>query len=402
MRKRSVFSMIPAIIALVAVSSFAQTSVTWRTAADVRSGESGTMTGTIARIDASGFDLTADDDPSGPAARVAVTGSTRYTGLGVDASSSVVGDAGLQQLRAGDRVRVRGTAQAASVIRPTEVTLIGRSVATPATGVSDDRIFEGRIAEIRLLDQSFVLETEATGRVTVVATNETPVMFEGQTYSIRNLEVGDRVRVEMDTRLSSGEIRAARIEVLEDATPDEGVGGIRSENYVTGRVVRVDTRANRFTLRADRLGEIRVDAGRAVDRAGQAFRVASLQAGDRLRVWGRYTAPTVFRAERIEYGTAEDVYADDEFRDRGQEEFRGYATVVFYGTVERNPANEDRLTIRDRDRDRRIEIVVDEEFVVQREGTLIRAGQLRPGDRVVIKAFRGPEGDYIAQTIRLQ
>ena len=105
-----------------------------------------------------------------------------------------------------------------------------------------------------------------------------------------------------------------------------------------------------------------------------------------------------------EFGTADDIYADDEFRDQGEEEFEGYSTVVFYGTIEKNPPNEDKITIRDRDSNRDIEIIADEEFVVLRDAgaTFLRAVQLRSGDRVVVKAFRDRAGNYVAQTIRLQ
>ncbi|MGH9457949.1 MAG: DUF5666 domain-containing protein [Thermoanaerobaculia bacterium] len=396
-------SVIVAVAVLLAVSSFGQTSSTWRTAAEVDTGETGTILGTVVRIDGSGFDVVPDEDSTGPALRVAATSSTRYVGLGVDAETSLMGTAGLQQLRTGDRVRVRGTAQAPSVLRADEVQLLGRDITPPGTAVTVDaeRLFEGEIVEIRLLDQSFILESDDGDRTTIVATRDTPVIFEGETYTLRNLEVGDRVQVEMDVRLASGEIRARRIEVLQDVTPEE-IGGIRSRNFVTGRVTEIDVDSNRFTLRADRIGELRIEARRAVDASGDPFRVATLQVGDRLRIRGEYASPTTFRAERIEYGSAEDVYEDDEFLDRGQEEFEGYSTVVFFGTVHENLENEDLLTIRDRDGDRRIDIVVDEEFVVQSDDGFVRARQLRRGDDVVIKAFRGREGDYIAQTIRLQ
>lgn len=398
---------IAALLVLMAVSVFAQTRPSWRTSAEIRSGETGSMTGTITRLDTNGFALASDEDSASIAARVETTSSTRYTGLGVDAARTETGATGFRQLRVGDRVTVSGVGAPAATIRANAVTLIGRAIETRAagTGVLDpNRFLEGLVVDIRPTDQSFVLESDSGTRTTIVGTRDTPVSYRGQTARIANLERGDRVRVEIDARLSSGEIRARQIEVLVDSTPDDDVSGVRSENYLTGRVTRIESGGNRFTVAADRAGQVRIDAGRAVDDGGRAFRVGTLQVGDRLRIWGRYTGPQAFRAERIEFGTADDIYADDEFRDRGEEEFEGYSTVVFYGTVERNPPNEDKLTIRDRDSRRDIEIVADEEFVVLRDtgSTFLRAGQLRSGDRVVVKAFRDRAGNYVAQTIRLQ
>ncbi|HUP64219.1 MAG TPA: DUF5666 domain-containing protein [Thermoanaerobaculia bacterium] len=391
------------LMAFAAVSLFAQTGTRWRTGDEIREGVSGTITGAVERIDSNGFTLDPDSEVSTPSVRVEGTASTRYSGLGVRSQDIWTGRSGLGQLKIGDRVEVQGTGRAGGVIRAVEVALVGRAVGGllgTTSGIRTADELEGTIRDIRILDSSFILESEDGVRTTIVGTAQTPVIFEGRTYSIRNLEEGDGVRVEVDARLSSGEIRARRIHVLKDSTPDEPTG-VRSENYVTGRVSKLD-RGNSFTLRADRAGEIRIDTSRAADRAGDSFRVNTLQVGDRLRIWGAYTSPRVFRAERIEFGSAGDAYQDDEYQDQGQQPFTGYSTVVFYGRIDSNPANEDKITLRDRDGDRKIEIVVDEEFVVQREDGIIRASQLRKGDSVVIKAFRDPRGNYVAQTIRLQ
>ena len=394
------------LLTLVTVSAFAQTRTTWRTSADIRSGAAGSMTGTVTRLDTNGFGLASDSESASTAARVETTSSTRYTGLGVDASVTQTGSSGFKQLRIGDRVTVSGTGGPAATIRANAVTLIGRAIETrSSSGVLDtNRFIEGRVTDIRATDQSFVLESDSGTRTTIVGTRDTPVTYRGETARIANLERGDRVRVEIDARLSSGEIRARGIEVLEDSTPDDEVSSVRSQNYLTGRVARVESGSERFTVNADRAGQVRIDARNAVDKSGRAFRVRDLQVGDRLRVWGRYTSQQEFRAERIEFGTADDIYADDEFRDQGEEEFEGYSTVVFYGTIEKNPPNEDKITIRDRDSNRDIEIIADEEFVVLRDAgaTFLRAAQLRSGDRVVVKAFRDRAGNYVAQTIRLQ
>jgi len=111
----------------------------------------------------------------------------------------------------------------------------------------------------------------------------------------------------------------------------------------------------------------------------------------------------IARADRIEVGTAADATASDQLKDRGQEPYLGFSTVILSGVVEKNPPNDDKITIHNRNERRDLEITVDEEFIVLRpDDTFIRASQLRQGDSVVIKAFRDPRGEYIAQTIRLQ
>lgn len=401
--KAALVSAIGAMLTILVVlpsSLFAQDRSSWRTAADIRAGSQGTVSGTVASITTGGFRITTDDDVAGTEIRVDTTGSTRYGGVLSGGESIVSGDAGLRELRIGDRVRVTGSATASATVRATDVMLIGRSA--PTVGTRPGNTLEGVVQDIRIFDRSFVLEADDGTRTTIVATADTPVMFEGQTYTIQNLEVGDRVRVVVDAQLTSGGVRARGIDVLQDVTPDV-VGGIRSANYVTGRVERIDTRSNRITVNADRVGQLRVDLSRAVGVGGREFRATDVQVGDRVRVWGAYTGTNVFRAERVEFGTAEDAYQDDEFRDRGQEPFEGYSTVVFYGVIERNETAEDRLRIRDRENDRDVEIVVDEEFVVLREaGSFVRAAELRQGDNVVVKAFRDSRGSYIAQTIRLR
>lgn len=392
-----------AVLVLAPSSLFAQNRSSWRTAADIRTGSQGTISGTVVSLTTEGFRITTDDDLTGTEVRVDTTGSTRYGGVLPGGESIVSGDAGLRELRIGDRVRVTGSATSASTVRATDVMLIGRSVsAAPRAGTQPGNELDGIIRDIRIRDRSFVLEADDGTRTTIVGTDETPVRFEGQTYSLRNLEVGDRVRVVVDTRLSSGGVRAREIQVLVDSTPDVA-GGIRSQNYVTGRVERIDTRANRITVNADRVGQVRVELSKAVGAGGRQFRATDVQVGDRVRVWGAYTGTNVFRAERVEFGSADDAYQDDEFRDQGQEPFEGFSTVVFYGVIERNETAEDRLRIRDRENDRDVEIVVDEEFVVLREaGSFVRAAELRQGDNVVVKAFRDARGNYIAQTIRLR
>lgn len=387
-----------ALFALASVAAFGQT--TWTRATDVRTGQAGRMIGTVVSVDSSGLSLEPDGDPM-VRVRVDTSGSTRFAGLGVDARTTATGYSGLSQLRVRDRVEVRGTGDTGRSIRATDVQLIGRSVtATAPSGNEGTGTFQGTVRDINTFDQSFTLETGDGQRIRIVGDERTPVTYRGETAQIRNLENGDGVRVDTERRLGSGEYVARRIEVLSDSTPD-GPGDPGVRDFVSGRVARVDARRNRFTFRIDRGREIDVDASKATNTAGAAYRVADLQEGDRLRLWGEYESTGVFRATRIDWGRTEDAEQAG-IVDQGQEPFEGFSTVVFNGTVESNPQNEDKLVIRERDSRREVTIVVDEEFVVLRETGFVRASQLRAGDSVAIKAFRDQRGNYVAQTIRLR
>jgi hypothetical protein len=390
---------------LLAVGLFAQTGG-WQSPRDIDLNERGELTGEVVSVSGDSFEVRPDAGVAN-VIRVFSSTSTRYRGFGNDPAATQLGSAGMVNMGVGDRVRVTGVGGTAQTVRAEFVQLLGRAVtsAPPAatTPASTIMVVEGVIDDILLSDQSFVLRGDTGETWTIVGTRETPVIFEGATYQLGNLERGDRVRVDVDVRLSSGELRAAKIDVLEDATPDGETPSILSNNYLTGRVGRIESRGNRFVFRSDRAGEILIEAGRAVDAKGQPFRTANIKVGDRLRIWGEYTAAQRFRADRIEIGTAADATASDQLRDRGQEPYLGFSTVILSGTVEKNPPNEDKLTIHNRNERRTLEITVDEEFIVLRpDDTFIRASQLRQGDSIVIKAFRDPRGEYIAQTIRLQ
>lgn len=389
---------------LLSMGLFAQTG-SWQSPRDVDLNERGELTGEVVSVSGDSFEVRPDAGV-GNVIRVFSSSSTRYRGLGTDPAATQLGSAGLVNLGVGDRVRVTGVGGTARTVRAEFVQLLGRAVTSvPATTTPASTILvvEGVIDDILLSDQSFVLRGDTGETWKIVGTRETPVIFEGATYQLGNLERGDRVRVSVDSRLTSGELRASRIEVLEDATPDDEAPSILSNNYLTGRVGRIESRGNRFVFRSDRAGEVLIEAGRAVDAKGEPFRSANIQVGDRLRIWGEYTGDQRFRADRIEVGTAADATASGQIQDRGQEPYLGFSTVILSGVVEKNPRNEDKLTIHNRNERRDLEITVDEEFIVLRpDDTFIRASQLRQGDSVVIKAFRDPRGEYIAQTIRLQ
>jgi hypothetical protein len=59
--------------------------------------------------------------------------------------------------------------------------------------------------------------------------------------------------------------------------------------------------------------------------------------------------------------------------------------------------------LRDRDTNRALRLWVTDDFIVRTKGTTTTtAGTLRVNDTVLVKAFRDPDGNLVAQTIRLR
>ena len=175
-----------------------------------------------------------------------------------------VGSPGFANIREGDRIEVRGSGSSNNVIRADRVTLLGRRVAAPQTGVGQtrtpasistptaggttpstapDRIgrVDGVVRQVNATEGRLVVETDRHEILTVRTVASTPVVYQGNTYRVSNLEVGDRIRVEPENGTIAGgaEVRAHSITVTTSAqeangTPSREVGGL------SGRVMRVE------------------------------------------------------------------------------------------------------------------------------------------------------------------
>jgi uncharacterized protein DUF5666 len=387
------------------VSSIAQTRAVWSTANDIRSGARGTIVGTVTDIQANSFTLQPDRDPNGATVRVSTdTIVTRFLGFGATSSEVLSGGTGFARLREGDRVEVRGVGDTRSTVAAEEVLLLGRSVASQGTSTSAPRpgTVEGVVRSIRPEDNRMVIETDRREMLTILGTSSTPVYYEGGTYRMRNIEVGDRVRVDVESTTSAG-VRARVIDVVRDATPESTVPGGRTVTSVYGRVTRIDTRTNSFRLEDERGRVVLVDARSAYDRAGNRFRLTDLQVGDRLEISGEFDDLDNLRADTIRFSS--EAGRDDPQRpiddDIEYGDATGYAGVAVSGTVV-SPLTSDLIEIRDSTGDR-FRILADRDLVVQnKSGGYIRATQLKAGDKVDIRAFRDRNGRYIAQTIRIR
>ena len=407
----------------------------WRTAADITSGRSGVMVGALESMDE--YRLTfvlRPDERSSDVVRVTTdSASTSFRGFGDGTAGDVVkGTRGFTRMKRGDRLQVTGIGADRARIAASEVRLLGRSsspatppasTTTTTTRVEDLDTVSGTVRSVNGSENRIVIETSSRRLYTVRGTDDTPVMYRGTTYRIRNLEVGDEVSVDV-SRMDEGEIRARRIDVVRNVADTSSTRNDRTYSSIVGTITRIDSRAETFRVQPDTGREIRVDASDATDASGRALRFADLRAGDGVEVSGRFESNDVFRAVTVRRGEwrglprdddddddeddeeadddedeeeMDDEERDDVFRD-GRDRFVG---VVVTGRIVEALSTSDYLVIEDEDTDREIRVLADDELVVRsRTGAYITASQLRIGERVSIRAYRHSSGTYIAQTIR--
>lgn len=413
------------------VAAFGQDRTVWRTSADVQEGARGSATGTVSDTEAgrNRLILTPDEAQNDRIIVDTDSVSTQYNGFGgtINGAPEIfVGSSGFNNVRVGDRIEVRGMATGGEVVRAERVTLLGRPVDAPQTGVGQTRTpmsistptasgttpsgtspnrvgrIEGVLQQINAEAGRLVIVTDQREVLTVQTPQGTPVRYHGDTYRVSNLEVGDRIRVEPQGGVTSNgtEVRARSIEVMQSAQESggapTGVGG------VSGRVMRVDRSANVIQVDTGRGTTIAVDLRNATDPAGKPVRARDVQAGDHVELSGSYSGGT-FLVSTLRF-------ADD----NGSPAAPGppipapstgdLGVVTIYGTVSQTLVDGPQLVLRDtQNGNRPIRVYALEDLVVRtRTGTYTTATQLRLNDSLVIKAYRDGEGNYIAQTIRIR
>lgn len=422
--------------ALSAVAAFGQDRTVWRTSADVQEGGRGSVTGTVSDMEA-GRDrliVTPDDALSDRVIVDTDAISTQYNGFGgaINGSPEIfVGSNGFNNVRTGDHVEVRGTASGGNVVRAERVTLLGRPVDAPQTGVGQtrsptsistptasgtrpstdvDRIgrVEGVVQQINAEAGRLVVVTDQRELLTVRTPQGTPVRYHGDTYRVSNLEVGDRVRVEVEggAGVNGTDLRARSIEVTQSASESgsksNGVGGL------SGRVTRVDRANNVIQVDAGR-GAVAVDLRSATDPEGHQVRGRDVQAGDHVELSGSYSgstfmATTLRLSDNDENGTT-GTQAPPVTTPAAASRPRGELGVVtIYGTVAQTLADGPQLVLRDMQNDGRpIRVYALEDLPIRtKAGTWTTAMQLHASDSVAVKAYRDSDGNYIAQTIRIR
>ncbi|HEY3055537.1 MAG TPA: hypothetical protein VGK31_06365 [Thermoanaerobaculia bacterium] len=406
---------------MLTVPVFGQYRSVWRSAGDIVEGVSGSVVGTVVDVDEGHNQLTlsADEDRYGQITVATDSVSTQYNGFGdvINGKPEIfTGSKGFANVRQGDRLEIRGVGKAAGVVRADQITLLGRSVAAPQTGVGETRSpsggistptvgstatvygrVEGVVRQVNASDNRIVVETDRREIFNIRTSSNTPVYYRNDTYQVGNLEVGDRIRVESDGNASSDrEIRARSIEVLQSV--QEG-GGARVSS-VTGRVTSIDRTADVARVDTGR-GEVRVDMSRAYDATGRRVRAADLQVGDRVDISGSYgSSSDVFMASTVRFN--EDVFSPPRDTQATGEYPTEFATVTISGTVTESLQTAANLAIKDRT-GRTISLYVTEDFAVRtKSGGYTTAEKLNVNDNVLVKAFRDSAGNYIAQTIRMR
>jgi YD repeat-containing protein len=411
MRRSLQLSAICAVLALVAVSTFAQT---------------GPMRGTVIDVDEGRGRLQIESDEDRTRTTVEMDAvSTVYYGFGsVIAGKPEIftGSSGLSNVRLGDRVEIRGTERGQGVWKADRVTLLGRDVAASSVGVGttrtptssatpvDDRAtstpesqtggnVEGTIRTINEGEGRLVIQTPQRRMITVRTYRNTPVLYQGQTYQVSNLEVGDRIRVEAEARSAQAdEINARRITVVQ-SVQDTGTAPTGGRvTTISGRVSRVEPGLDRMYVEDGR-EEIRIDMAQAEDAAGEVIHARDLRVGDMVEITGSYNrVGDMFNASTLRFTEADRTFPGD---DSGA--FDRPALVTTGGTVTESLEDAVTLGLRETDTNRVVRIWVAPDFVVKtKAGTYVLASTLRERDQVIVQTYRDARGNLIAQTIRLR
>jgi hypothetical protein len=384
----------------------------------------GPLVGTVVDVDAGRGRIMIELD-NAEATRVTIetdSVATAYHGFGTMIAGKpevFVGSQGLSNVRAGDRIDVRGPMKSENLYRADRVTLVGRDVEAPTVGVGQTRpptsvnvpnpstpaptvssggTAEGVIRQINADDGRIVLESNRL-MITVRTFRNTPVYYRGEVYRVANLEVGDTIRVEADPRdAQADDITARRIDVVRSVQESGGTtGGTAVVTVLEGRVARVEPGLDYIYVEDDR-SEVRVDMRQAQDVRGDVLRARDVRVGEMVEITGSFNrVGDMFLASTVRFGsgTGERPYDRDSVV--------RYGLVTLTGTITETLEDGATLGFRDRDTNQVVRIWVADDFVVRTKGTTYTtAGELRVNDTVVVDAFRDDFGNLIAQTIRLR
>jgi hypothetical protein len=411
MRRSLQLSAICAVLALVAVSTFAQT---------------GPMRGTVIDVDEGRGRLQIENDEDRMRTTIEMDAiSTVYYGFGTVIAGKpeiFTGSSGLSNVRLGDRVEIRGAERGQGVWKADRVTLLGRDVAASSVGVGttrtptssatpvDDRAtgtpesqtggnVEGTIRTINEGEGRLVIQTPQRRMITVRTYRNTPVLYQGQTYQVSNLEVGDRIRVEAEARSAQAdEINARRITVVQ-SVQDTGTAPTGGRvTTIAGRVSRVEPGLDRMYVEDGR-DEIRVDMAQAEDATGDVIHARDLRVGDMVEITGSFNrVGDMFNASTLRFTEADRTFPDD-----NGGAFDRPALVTTGGTITESLEDAVTLGLRETDTNQVVRIWVAPDFAVRtKAGTYVTASTLRERDQILVQTYRDARGNLIAQTIRLR
>lgn len=382
----------------------------------------GQWTGTVVDVDTSALRMEIEIDEGRTRLTVETDSvSTQYNGFGTMIAGKpeiFIGSKGFSNVNVGDRITLRGTTRGRGIVMASDVTLLGRSVPASPVGVGDTRspssvttqadrsttaqrgttsgTAEGTVRQINLTEGRIMIQTPQRRLITINANRNTPVYYRNEVFRLSNLEVGDRVRIEVDPRdAQADELTAVRIDVVESVqdstTTVPPTGG--TVTILEGTVSRIDTSLNYVWVRT-RDDEVRTDMSRAEDATGKRIGARDLRVNDEVEVTGSFNRiGDIFLASTVRQPTASRT--DDD-------EFIRYVVVTINGTVTETLDDATTLGVRDRDANRVVRLWATDDFIVRLKAATTTADKLRKDDNVRIKAFRDSAGNLVAQTITVR
>lgn len=304
--------------------------------------------------------------------------------------------------------------------------------AVSLVALAETTAIEGVVRSVDPDELRIVVETAGSEIVVAWGSDDTPVRFEGSTYRIRNLEVGDRVRMSV---VSEGdERRVDSIDVLESVSPSERLtprpaqeespaqesAGVEQDLTLTSVTGKVDqTRPDRNLIRiiaAGGLSWVRIDATTARTPDGAPFVVSDLLFGETIEAVGRIgnngelVATVIRRESEIEDGppapvlipvdepTPEATAPTDIYRPR---EIKWLDVVEFAGEIVSPVGSGQTLTIRNEVTGGDEIVWCDSSLIVTLDGDPMSASDLETGMRVEVRALRVTEG-LIVQNIEAE
>jgi len=416
-------------LVLVAVSAFAENSGSWRTAADIAEGVRGEIIGTVTDVADTRNQLTMapDEDRNGLVTVFADSVSTQYNNFGgvINGKPEIfTGSPGFANVRIGDRIDVRGTGRGNNTVGADLITLLGRAVPAGQVGVGTTRSpnqvstpptsstqpinvygrVEGVVRQVNASTNRITVETDRRETLTIVGTDRTPVYYGNDTYQLRNLEPGDRIRVDpAETSTNGTEVTARSIQVVQSAQDSRG-GNNRQVASISGRVTRIDRGNNLVHLSTDR-GDVTVDLRNALDGTGRRVRAADMQMNDQVAISGSYgNTGSTFVASTVRW--SDDTSGGGTYTPPppANTTYGNELVIIppFGATVVNSLAESTVLVVRD-SAGRSFRLNVVDDFPVRtRSGGYTAASNLRDGENVIVKAYRDGMGNYIAQTIRMR
>jgi hypothetical protein len=406
-----------AIFVLAALSSFAQ---------------SRPLTGTVIDVDEGRGRIQIEYDEDGTRTTLETDAvSTVYAGFGTVIAGKpeiFTGSSGLSNVRVGDRIEVRGSERGQGVIKADRITLVGRNVVAGSVGVGstreptsvstpvDDRTttsdqmasgpnVEGTIRQINEDEGRIVILTAQRRMLTVRTYRSTPVLYRGETYKVSNLEVGDKIRVETDSRYSqTDEITAKRITVTQSVQDSGTTSPSGRITTLTGTITRVEPGLD-YAYIADSRGETRVDMTRAEDATGQVIRARDLHAGDKVEITGNFNrVGDIFSASTVRFTEPDRDYPSGPGNDDDNGTFDRPALITTGGTITETLEDATTLGLKETDTNRIVRIWAAPDLVVRLKAAnaYTTATNLKEKDQVIVQAYRDARGNLIAQTIRVR